>query len=131
MLLFVVLVLALLAPIGVLPAMAEYETPMWVHRARLAYPGRSPHGPDTIVTYIHIRDTTQSMVPGATATASWTLPDGSVLQETRVTNAQGIAAFSLWAGFGTYSICVLDVVKEGWLYVPNRDRESCPVFTAP
>lgn len=129
-LLCVVLVLVLLAPIGILPIGAEDDIPMWVHRARLAYTGRSPHGEDLMVAHIHIRDANNSMVEGAAVTAQWTSPNGEQTL-TQTTDAQGVAEFVLWEGPGTYTLCVLYVVKAGWAYDSALDRETCPTFVVP
>ena len=107
--------------------------PMWVHRARLNYNGRSSTGDDRVVALIHVRDANNEMVAGATVTAEWTVPDPDpderVFRETTLTNLKGIARFSVWEGRGEYMICVIDVTKGGWLYDRNLDRESCPTFT--
>lgn len=118
-------------PAGIQPALADDPTTMWVHRARLAYTGRSSHGPDAMVAFIHIRDANLEMVPGATVSAEWTFPDGTTLLDAAVTNEQGIAILSLWEGRGQYQICVLDVTRAGWLYDASLDREGCAVFTLP
>lgn len=78
---------------------------------------------------IHIRDANLAMVVGASVTAEWTLPDGSVFQETVLSAFQGIAEFRVWDGRVVYKLCVIDVVKDGWQYDVSLDRESCPVFT--
>jgi len=130
--LYLAIVVTMLVSLIAFPVLADDDpVPMWVSRARLAYNGRSSHSPDRVVGMIHIRDATLAMVPGATVSAEWTLPDGTVLQETAVTAFQGIAEFTVWAGRGTYTLCVLDVTKEGWLYDPNLDLETCPTFIVP
>jgi hypothetical protein len=129
-LLYLVLIVGLLGSMGTLPTLAEEgDITMWVHSARLAYTGRSPHGPDALVAYIHIRDTSLEMVEGATVTVTWTLPDKPSRIERVITNEQGIARFSLWEGRGDYKICIDDVTKDGWIYDPTLDREVCPTFT--
>jgi hypothetical protein len=130
--LYLAIIVGLLAPMSALPVLAEGDgITMWVHRARVAYTGRSPHGPDAVVAFIHVRDVTLDMVEGATVAAEWTLPDGSTIQEEMLTNGQGIAEFRLWEGRGDYMICVTGVTKVGWSYDPTLDREACPVFTVP
>jgi hypothetical protein len=133
--LYLVILAGLLASMAALPVLAEEEPiAMWVHRARLAYTGRSPHGPDAVVAFVHIRDATLDMVEGATVTAVWTLPgdDGPWTKtEAVVTNEQGIAVFAVWEGRGDYRLCVTGVTKDGWLWDPTLDREVCPVFTVP
>lgn len=128
---YVAVMISMLISIIALPVMAEEDVPMWVSRARLAYVGRSSGGPDAVVGLIHIRDANLSTVAGATVTVEWTLPDGTVCQEAAVTAFQGIAEFSVWEGRGEYELCVIDVTKEGWVYDPDRDRDSCPIFQVP
>jgi hypothetical protein len=130
--LYLVIAVTMLISLIAVPVLAaEDPIPMWVSRARLAYNGRSPSGPDRVVGMIHVRDATLAMVEGATVTAEWTLPDGTVFQETALTSFQGIAQFSVWAGRGVYKLCVIDVIKVGWLYDPGLDRETCPIFIVP
>ncbi len=130
--LYLVIAVTMLVSLIAVPALADDDPiPMWVSRARLAYNGRSPHGPDRVVGMIHVRDANLSMVPGAAVTAEWTLPDGTAFQETALTSFQGIAEFRVWAGRGVYKLCVIDVTKDGWLYDPSLDLETCPTFIVP
>ena len=133
-LLYLTIALGILVSLSAVPALAEEgdtPIPMWVHRARLAYTGRSSGGPDSIKAYFHIRDATLDMVEEATVTAEWTLPDGTTITERVLTNERGIAIFSVWEGWGDYKICVIDVTKATHLYDADLDRESCPEFTMP
>ncbi|MCU0522001.1 MAG: hypothetical protein MUF84_15080 [Anaerolineae bacterium] len=125
-----VIALCILLSSIALPVLAEDSIAMWVSRARLAYVGRSSTGPDAVVGLIHVRDANLQMVDGATVTATWTTPDGRV-QQTAVTAFQGIAEFRIWAGRGTYTLCVDGVTKDGWLYAPSLDRGICPTFRVP
>ena len=131
--LYLAIVVSMLVSAIAFPVLAaEDPIEMWVSRARLAYVGRSSTGPDAVVGLIHIRDATKAKVEGVTVTATWTLPDGNVLEgETAVTDHAGIARFSVWEGPGEYELCVDDASKKGWRYDPTLDRESCPVFTVP
>ena len=121
-----------------LPVLADGDTipiPMWVHRIRLAYIGRTCTCPDRMVALIHIRDATKDMVADAKVIAKWTvtLPDGTVevVEQTSTTAFQGIAEFAVPAErSGEYEICVVGVTKEGWQYDASLDRESCPVIRA-
>ncbi len=130
--LYIVIVAGLLASAIALPALAdEGDIEMWVHRARVAYTGRSSGGTDTMVAFIHIRDTNLEMVEGALVTADWALPDGSTREDTMLTNAQGIGAFSLWEGRGTYEICVTGVTEDGRVYDEELNWETCGTFVLP
>ena len=133
-LLYLTIILGILVSLSAVPALAdEGDTPtlMWVHRARLAYTGRSSNGPDSIKAYVHIRDATLDMVEDAMVTAEWTLPDGNTKTEQVLTDVRGIAIFSVWEGWGDYKICVTNVTKDGYLYDAGLDRESCPEFIMP
>jgi hypothetical protein len=130
--LYLVIAVTMLVSLIAVPVLADDgPIPMWVSRARLAYNGRSSGSPDRVVGMIHVRDANLSMVPGAAVTAEWTLPDGTVFQKTAVTAFQGIAQFTVWAGRGVYKLCVIDVTKDGWLYDPSLDLETCPTFIVP
>lgn len=131
-LLLVAIVVCMLVSAIAFPVLAAVDVTMWVSRARLAYVGRSSTGPDAVVGLIHFRDATKAKVEGVMVTATWTLPDGTVLEgETAVTDHAGIARFSVWEGGGVYKLCVDGATKEGWLYDPDLDRETCPVLTVP
>lgn len=131
-LLYILIIAGLLVPMGALTVLAEEgDIPMWIHRARLAYIGRSSGGPDSMVGYIHIRDATLDMVEGATVTAEWTLPDGSIVEHEASTNSRGIAEFRVWVGRGEYTICVTDVTKAGWAYDPDLNFDGpCATLTS-
>jgi hypothetical protein len=130
--LYLAIVVCMLVSAIAFPVLAAGDPiPMWVSRARLAYVGRSSTGPDAVVGMIHIRDATKAKVAGATVTAEWTLPGGTVFQETAPTDSAGIARFSEWVGQGDYRLCVIDATKAGWLYDPTLDRESCSAFRVP
>jgi hypothetical protein len=129
--LYLMVIVGLVASVGAIPVFAD-EVDMWVHRARLTYTGRSSGGPDQMVAYIHIRDATLDMVEGATVSATWTLPDGTVLEAgPAVTNVRGIAQFGIFAGAGDYTICVTDVTKADWAYDESLNRETCAIYWLP
>jgi hypothetical protein len=91
-LLFVAVIVVVLGAMIAVPARAEEAEgiPMWVSGVRLAYNGRSSSGTDRIVAMVHIRDANLATVEGATVTGQWTLPDGTLKEETAVTAFQGI-----------------------------------------
>ncbi len=124
-LLLVGIVAVVLGTTIAVPVMAEDETiTMFVSRVRLAYNGRSSGGSDRVVAMVHVRDTNKAAVAGATVTAEWTLPNGTETV-TGTTDFQGIATFQVWAGRGTYTLCVTDVTKNGWQYDPDLNLETC------
>lgn len=132
--LYLVIIIGMLAPAIAFPVLAEEgDIPMWVHRARLAYVGRSSGGPDAMVAYVHIRDASLDMVEGAAVTIQWTLPDGSTPdEEMLITDSCGVAKFTRWDGEGEYKFCVTDVTKAGWDYDPDLglNRDTCAVLTS-
>ena len=118
-----------------LPVLADGDTPMWVHRIRLAYVGRNCSCPDRMVAMVHIRDATKAMVADAEVTVEWTVPkpDGTVavVEQTAVTAFQGIAEFAVPAAqAGEYKLCVVSVTEAEREYRPLSDREECPTIRA-
>jgi len=125
-LLFVAIVAAMLATMIAVPVMAADEAiDMWVTQVRLAYNGRSSHSSDRVVAMVHVRDANMAAVEGAEVSAKWTLPDGETLDETSHTESQGIASFTVWAGYGEYELCVTGVEKDLWGYDPDQASETC------
>ena len=124
-LLLVAIVAVMLGVMVAMPAMAEdEEITMSVSRVRLAYCGRSSGGSDRIVGMVHVRDVNKAAVAGATVTAEWTLPDGTVQEDTALTDFQGIATLQVWEGSGTYKLSVTNVTKDGWVYDSDLDLET-------
>ncbi|HNS49647.1 MAG TPA: hypothetical protein PKO09_00515 [Anaerolineae bacterium] len=124
-LLFAAVVAAMLLTMLALPAMADEDTAMWVSRVRLAWNGRSSSSPDRVVGMVHVRDANLAAVDGALVTAEWTLPNGTQVVATALTDFQGIATIETWAGGGSYTLCVTDVAKAGWVYAPDLNLETC------
>lgn len=140
--LYIVIVAGLLASAVALPALAdEGDIEMWVHRARVAYTGRSSGSSDDMVAFIHIRDANLEMVEGALVTAVWTWEvrgvEGTSEELEMKTNEQGIAVFDdMWHGAGDYTICVTGVTKAdaenvSWEYNATLNRETCDEFILP
>lgn len=135
--LYLAIIVGLLVSMGAIPVLAEEEVgdiPMWVHRARLTYTGRSSGGPDEMVAYIHIRDAELNMVDGAIVSATWTTinTEEPVSDSLAVgTNDQGIAVFEFFAGAGDYEICVTEVTKTGWEWIRGAEGEDCARYWLP
>ena len=133
--LYLAILVGLLASMVAVPVLAQEDVvPMWVHRARLTYTGRSSGGPDEMVAYIHSRDADLNMVEGAEVHATWTMldDDPASLSEIAITNEQGIAIFTNWSGAGNYKICVTDVIMDGWVYDAGLNRgEACVTYLLP
>jgi len=123
--LYVALIVAVLLSLMTVPVLAEEGITMWVSRVRLAWNGRSSSGTDSVVGMVHVRDANLAAVEGAEVTAVWTLPDSTTITETATSAFQGIATFSTWAGSGTYTLCVVDMTKEGWEYQEELNLETC------
>lgn len=123
--LYVVVVVTVLLSLMTVPVLAEEGIAMWVSRVRLAWNGRSSSGTDSVVGMVHLRDANLAAVEGADVTAVWTLPNSTIITETATSAFQGIAEFSTWAGSGTYTLCVVDVTKEGWEYQEDLNLETC------
>ena len=71
-------------------------------------------------------------VSGATVSAEWTLPNGSLVPQQALTSAKGVATFRVKSrSAGAFEICVTDVVKAGYLYDPAQNRVTCGMVTIP
>ncbi|MDM8004818.1 MAG: hypothetical protein QUV05_01510 [Phycisphaerae bacterium] len=77
---------------------------------------------------VHVGNANMAAVAAATLTGEGTLPDDTVQEKTAVTDFQGIAMFQVWAGSGTYRLCVTDVTREGWKYDSTLNLETCGVL---
>jgi hypothetical protein len=77
---------------------------------------------------IHVRDENKAAVVDALVKATWTLPDGRILEETAFTDFQGIGTFQVWSGSGEYQLCVTEVEREGWWYDSDANVETCGVL---
>ncbi len=124
-------VVVLMAAIAVPVAADDGDLPMWVSQVKIAYNGRSSHSADRMVGQVHVRDTNLAFVTDATVTAVWTTPKGVTVEQEAITQFQGIAWFELWAGVGTYTLCVTGVEKDGWVYQPELNTEDCTTFYMP
>jgi hypothetical protein len=123
--LYVALIVVVLLSLMTVPALAEEGIAMWVSQVRLAWNGRSSSGTDSVVGMVHVRDANLAAVEGAEVIAVWTLPSSTIITETATTEFQGIATFSTWAGSGTYTLCVTDIIKDGWAYTAELNSEAC------
>ncbi len=129
-LLFVAVVVAILVTAVAIPVAAEDEIPMWVSSIHLACKGRSPSSARVVGT-VFARDANQDAVEGAQVTVYFYGPE-NVLLASAVTSAQGSASFQLRArDSGTYKLCVDNVSKDGWDYVPELNKETCDLLIVP
>jgi formylglycine-generating enzyme required for sulfatase activity len=98
----------------------------WAYAARPGY--------YKVITPLIVHDQDHARAAGVTVEADWTLPDGSVVHQTAVTNSQGQAKFRLKSTqHGTHRLCVTDLVKEGYIYDPasNETSECMSIDVAP
>jgi len=81
---------------------------------------------------VRIVDEAGLFVSGATVSAEWTLPNGSVVPQQALTNVKGVASFRTKSRTaGVFEICVTDVVKAGYLYDPAQNRVTCGTVAIP
>jgi len=89
-------------------------------------------GKYVVISSTRIVDQAHVVVPGATVSAEWTLPDGLHQSQQGVTNANGLAAFRLKTmQTGEFQICVINVTKAGYVYDPNQNHVTCRMVTIP
>jgi hypothetical protein len=86
-----------------------------------------------VLSLVPIRDQDNNRIGEATVSAQWTLPNGHqppVRQGD--TNSNGLARFRIRTPLtGDYEICVTDVVKDGYVYDPGQNVETCETITVP
>ena len=81
---------------------------------------------------VRIRNQEGRPVPGALVEVAWTLPNGAGQFRERLTSTSGIAGFRLRSGqTGTYELCVVNVFKEGYLYNPSQNWDTCKAVLVP
>jgi hypothetical protein len=74
----------------------------------------------------------EEAVPGATVSAEWTLPSGSVRQQAAASDTAGRAIFRIRSlQTGRYQICITDVARDGWQYDPWLNRETFESLIVP
>ncbi len=86
----------------------------------------------SVMGNVPIADQAGAVVPGATVSARWTLPDGSTQDKTAVSGATGVAKFRVNnTQHGEYELCVTDVVAAGYTYDPGQNVETCETVVVP
>jgi GTP-binding protein HflX len=89
-------------------------------------------GKYTVTAAVKIVNQYNQWVGGATVSATWTLPNGSLQSQQALTNTSGVAKFNVRSPLtGIYKICVTDVVKSGWVYDPDQNVETCDTLAVP
>ena len=75
---------------------------------------------------ILVHDQTGQPVNKAMVYTEWRLNGGPILEIHGNTNKNGHAVLGLRAGLhGTWEVCVVNVVKSGWSYVPDSSVPLC------
>ncbi|MFW2405105.1 MAG: hypothetical protein ACN4GT_10080 [Gammaproteobacteria bacterium] len=65
---------------------------------------------------VTVLDENRGPISGATVSATWTLPDGSTLDQSTTTSGNGEAKFNLSGDGGLYWLTVTDIGKEGYAF---------------
>ena len=81
---------------------------------------------------VQILNQNHAKVPGATVTIDWTLPNGSHVSQSALTNSNGLAAFKVKSTTGgSFQVCVTNVTKAGYSYDPGQNHVTCKTSTLP
>jgi hypothetical protein len=73
-------------------------------------------GQVTVNGKITVRDQNGVLLPGAVVYIKWTLPDGSVANQSATTNSNGIASFTVRGRRGTYTLTINNITKSGYTF---------------
>ena len=76
-----------------------------------------------VISNIRVHDSGHQPVPGVKVYGQWTLPGGSTVDQTTVTNPKGLGKFQ-YAGpeTGIFQLCVTNMTKDGYVYDPNANE---------
>ncbi len=99
-------------------------------RLKSAWRAGSPPGTYKVSCAAAVHDQAHAPAPAVTVSGKWKLPDGSVLQKSAVSNANGQATFNLSSSLaGTYKFCVTGMQKSGYTYAPDANETNvCKSF---
>ncbi len=85
-----------------------------------------------VISALRILDQNGQRVAEAAVDVEWTLPDGSQESQQALTNVRGLARYRVKSmQSGVYQICVTDVTKDGYVYDPTQNEETCDTLTVP
>jgi N-acetylmuramoyl-L-alanine amidase len=85
-----------------------------------------------ITSQVVIQDIASNPVPGASVAHTFTLPDGSKLTDTGITEDNGMVTFKLRSGLaGPYESAVTSISKSGWVYYPASNLKTSEILTVP
>ena len=85
----------------------------------------SSRGKDSLTGTVSIKDQNGNPISGASVSVQWAYPPNKVKNESAKTKTSGVATFTISAGSGTYRLCVTNVTKAGWTYVPGQNVITC------
>jgi hypothetical protein len=104
---------------------------MHVHAVKMKYLDRGG-GRYVVSATALILDQNNLRLPGATVTVDWTLPSGSQVTQSALTNSRGLAMFKVKSTTGgDIQVCVTAVIKSGYTYDPDQNRVTCQTLTLP
>jgi hypothetical protein len=69
---------------------------------------------------VTVRDEVGAAIPAAKVFARWDLPNGVTLNQSKKTNASGLATFIASRGAGAYTIRITNVTKAGYTFDPDN-----------
>jgi hypothetical protein len=105
--------------------------PMFVGDMRMQYRDVGG-GRYRVLGSIPVRDDANQPVVEASVGAQWILPNGTRLDRQGVTNPQGLGRFGVTTPqTGLYVLCVMDVTKDGWIYDPSLNSDTCEGIFVP
>lgn len=89
---------------------------------------------DRVTGLVTVADENGGRIFGAVVHATWTLPDGSVIDQYDNIGVRGRAQFSFYpTATGLYSLTVVDIVKDGYTFDPANSNilTNSITFTTP
>jgi hypothetical protein len=119
-------------PQGAVELLRQCSDSECLHVDRIIVKARDVMGKYAITAGVYVVDASGQPAPGASVSVTWTLPDGSQVDQQEETDVRGLARCRLKSSLeGVYQVCVTDVVKEGHCYDPNQNGETCDSIEAP
>ena len=94
-------------------------------------PGTVP-GTYVVQAALRVHDQNHGVVQGVTLSGTWTLPDGTSVNQVAVTNPLGQGKFKVLKSLaGTYQFCLTNMAKSGYVYDPNgNEAPACKTIVA-
>ena len=104
------------------PALPSASTQL--RSAAIALSAKSRRRSVNFAGEVTVMDENRGLVSGASVAATWTLPDGSSVEQTTTTSGSGIAKFSVSGEGGLYSLTVKQMSKDGYVYDERHSEIS-------